>query len=208
MRYDEDFLSCSLCLDVFTDPRALPCLHTFCHKCLKDLLSKSYNTSSNNGTFRCPLCQEVHAVPSNGASGFRQDFRIKTLTDKSQMNSPTVSSKEIVDMCKKHPNDPLNYFCTDSRCCLIYGCQKSCGLAIICRKCWMNDHKQHTVIPIHGCGAQEQGSTSLNYEIDMFNYILAGRTEEISSAKESISSCLDQASHCVRTRIERTKEIL
>ena len=30
--------------------------------------------------------------------------------------------------------------------------QKSFGLVIMCKKCWMNDHKQHIVILIHGCG--------------------------------------------------------
>ncbi len=29
-----DLLNCSMCLEPFRDPRALPCLHTFCLPCL------------------------------------------------------------------------------------------------------------------------------------------------------------------------------
>lgn len=30
-------LKCSVCLELYTDPRVLPCLHTFCLKCIKGL---------------------------------------------------------------------------------------------------------------------------------------------------------------------------
>ena len=29
-----DWMKCNICLDRFTQPRVLPCLHTFCHNCL------------------------------------------------------------------------------------------------------------------------------------------------------------------------------
>jgi len=30
-----DDAECSICTEVFTDPRVLPCLHTYCLKCIK-----------------------------------------------------------------------------------------------------------------------------------------------------------------------------
>ncbi len=30
-----DWMKCNICLDRFTQPRVLPCLHTFCHSCLE-----------------------------------------------------------------------------------------------------------------------------------------------------------------------------
>ena len=55
-------LSCSICLEVFKDPRALPCLHSFCYDCLEGWVKKS----RSNKTICCPLCKEVSPVPSGG----------------------------------------------------------------------------------------------------------------------------------------------
>lgn len=40
----EETLTCPICLDLFDDPRLLPCSHTFCSKCLQ-------------ATVVCPLCR-------------------------------------------------------------------------------------------------------------------------------------------------------
>ncbi|ESN90696.1 hypothetical protein HELRODRAFT_70746 [Helobdella robusta] len=36
----EEDLTCPVCLDLFKEPRILPCSHSLCRKCLKDLLGK------------------------------------------------------------------------------------------------------------------------------------------------------------------------
>ena len=52
-------VTCSICLDMFTEPKTIACLHTFCLKCLE----KHAQTSSRDGKFRCPECQAEVAVP-------------------------------------------------------------------------------------------------------------------------------------------------
>ena len=52
-------VTCSICLDTFTEPKTIACLHTFCCECLK----KHALTSQRNGKFRCPECQAEVAVP-------------------------------------------------------------------------------------------------------------------------------------------------
>ena len=50
---------CALCLEVLhaeCTPRALPCLHTFCHNCLEQYLEHRQNP---DGTYPCPTCREV-----------------------------------------------------------------------------------------------------------------------------------------------------
>lgn len=54
---DEDTLCCSVCLDLFLDPRNLDCGHTFCFKCICGLHSGDH--------IACPLC----LVPSQKAPG-------------------------------------------------------------------------------------------------------------------------------------------
>ena len=55
-------VSCSVCSDIFTDPKQLPCLHSFCLHCLKQW----HRTSHSCDTIRCPKCQAVSKVPESG----------------------------------------------------------------------------------------------------------------------------------------------
>ena len=55
-------VSCSVCSDIFTDPKHLPCLHSFCLHCLKEW----HRTSHGRDTIRCPKCQAVSRIPKSG----------------------------------------------------------------------------------------------------------------------------------------------
>ena len=52
-------VTCAICLDTFTDPKTITCLHTFCCDCLK----KHALISQRNGKFRCPECQAEVDLP-------------------------------------------------------------------------------------------------------------------------------------------------
>lgn len=45
----KDDLNCSICLDIYDDPRTLSCQHSFCTKCLEPLARSSF--------FKCPQCR-------------------------------------------------------------------------------------------------------------------------------------------------------
>ncbi|KAK3611570.1 hypothetical protein CHS0354_018084 [Potamilus streckersoni] len=56
---------CPICLEKFTSPRQLPCLHSFCEHCLRDYITtiaRSTEISSND--FLCPVCSAV-TKPAN-----------------------------------------------------------------------------------------------------------------------------------------------
>ena len=57
-----DEVSCSVCSDLFTDPKHLSCLHSFCLKCLKGW----YETCGGGDAIRCPKCQTFSQVPASG----------------------------------------------------------------------------------------------------------------------------------------------
>lgn len=42
-------LSCPICLDRFSDPRLLECNHSFCRKCLLDVLTKRPKDFNDDG---------------------------------------------------------------------------------------------------------------------------------------------------------------
>ena len=56
-------LTCAVCLKGFDDPRVLPCLHTYCRKCVESLLDKSQEV---NPSIVCPQCREEHELPKDG----------------------------------------------------------------------------------------------------------------------------------------------
>ena len=55
-------VSCSVCSDLFTDPKHLSCLHSFCLKCLQQW----YETCGGGEAIKCPKCQTFSRVPPNG----------------------------------------------------------------------------------------------------------------------------------------------
>lgn len=52
-------VTCSICLDTYTEPKTIDCLHTFCCECLE----KHALTSQRQGFYRCPECQAQVRIP-------------------------------------------------------------------------------------------------------------------------------------------------
>ena len=55
-------VSCSVCSDLFTDPKHLSCLHSFCLKCL----NRWYETCGGGEAIKCPKCQTLSRIPASG----------------------------------------------------------------------------------------------------------------------------------------------
>ena len=52
-------VTCQICLDTYTKPKTIACLHTFCCECLE----KHALVSQWQGKFRCPECQTELGIP-------------------------------------------------------------------------------------------------------------------------------------------------
>ena len=83
-------VECPICLEKLRrerQPRALPCLHTFCHDCLNDLYhyraqpSGSRFSRTKSKKLECPVCRRRHRLPPEGTSGFQLDFRVVRMLD-------------------------------------------------------------------------------------------------------------------------------
>ena len=74
--YEE--LSCSVCMCKYTDPKQLPCLHSFCLHCLNGI----QRTSGRRDKIACPECRQEFNVPDNGnLAALPTNFRINSLLD-------------------------------------------------------------------------------------------------------------------------------
>ena len=73
-----DEISCSVCMCTFTDPKQLPCLHSFCLHCLNGI----QRTSGVNGKITCPECRRQFQISGSGnPSELPTNFRINSLLD-------------------------------------------------------------------------------------------------------------------------------
>eukprot|EP00058_Branchiostoma_floridae_P016995 XP_002602483.1 hypothetical protein BRAFLDRAFT_86868 [Branchiostoma floridae] len=72
--FDEQFLTCPVCMLHFRDPRVLPCLHTFCRECLQEWATKQQ-------PLECPTCRTHVSLPDQGVDGLRTNFYVNNLLD-------------------------------------------------------------------------------------------------------------------------------
>ena len=73
-----DELSCSVCMCTFTDPKQLPCLHSFCLHCLNGI----QRTSGVRSKITCPECRRQFEIPGSGnPTDLPTNFRINSLLD-------------------------------------------------------------------------------------------------------------------------------
>ncbi|KAK7481531.1 hypothetical protein BaRGS_00027180 [Batillaria attramentaria] len=109
-------LSCALCLEVFRNPKLLPCSHTFCEICLEGL-----STSVFAARLQCPTCRKQIDVPPGGVSAFQTNFYIDPEDLEKARNNA---------FCTVHPNRDLELFCEE------------CNVPV-CLKCKLSDHVTH-----------------------------------------------------------------
>ena len=137
-------LSCSICLEVFKNPHALPCLHSFCYGCLEGWVKKS----RSNKIICCPLCKEVSPVPSGGLKTIKYNYFLADLVKR--MDAIEVESrhrgvqgtKEDIKLsdvapfyCKAHPRHEVDQYCVD------------CDFAA-CGTCLLRNHRHHDLVDI------------------------------------------------------------
>ena len=73
-----EHVCCPVCTNRFTNPKLLPCLHTFCLHCLKKIQA----TSGIRDTILCPECRRNFTIPGNGdLNTLPTNFRLNSLLD-------------------------------------------------------------------------------------------------------------------------------
>jgi len=69
------FLSCGLCHERYTDPKVLPCLHSFCGHCLHAYIP------AHSLSLACPSCRHQSILPRDGVSALQTNYVIGQLID-------------------------------------------------------------------------------------------------------------------------------
>ena len=127
-------VSCSVCSDIFTDPKHLPCLHSFCLHCLKQW----HRTSHGCDTIRCPKCQAVSRIPESGdLKDLPTSFYLNGLIDVLAIKE-CRSSQVRCGNCEKKSSETSYCF----HCCIFY-CQECVTAHNV-----MRGNKDHRVLAL------------------------------------------------------------
>ncbi|XP_052784231.1 uncharacterized protein LOC128220029 [Mya arenaria] len=57
-----DYLTCTICWNIFTDPKMLQCGHSFCAKCLEGYIRI---VRKQRDWFECPVCRDANDISAN-----------------------------------------------------------------------------------------------------------------------------------------------
>ncbi|XP_035658526.1 uncharacterized protein LOC118403814 [Branchiostoma floridae] len=135
-------LSSSICLELFTRPKVLPCQHTFCQDCLQHF-------EGREGAFQCPNCRQESKLSPQGVAGLPENHLVKSLCERLQ-NQATLSGEtreqpQSGNRCSFHPSEVLKVYC------------KQCQIPV-CDLCLEQAHDDHCTTTIKKA-AQERRST-------------------------------------------------
>ena len=113
LKSDIDLTLCGICLASINNPKALPCLHTFCLTCIKEWVQ------GETDKVKCPLCKEDFSLPPGGVSGLRTNLYVTRLKETQTIKNKVVKKEIKCTFCEKG-DDVAVARCTD---CKEYLCQ-------------------------------------------------------------------------------------
>jgi len=182
-------MECSLCLQTFTDPKGLPCMHTFCLHCLQQ-----YCGDKNPGTqVPCPICRKLFLVPKKGIQEIPTNFIVSQMLIAMAASTSLGETKKYnkLQNCKHHPDRNVKVYCFD------------CKIAI-CALCHGSKHAAHKCTDVQTAREEVREqirnyirdvsviSKGLQERLDKFdvdNEIFVGK---ISTTERQISAKRDQ----------------
>ncbi|XP_021239503.1 tripartite motif-containing protein 3 isoform X4 [Numida meleagris] len=176
---DKQFLVCSICLDRYRNPKVLPCLHTFCERCLQNYIPPQSLTLS------CPVCRQTSILPERGVAALQNNFFITNLMEVLQRDpdsrgphpGPGLDPVSAVTgqplSCPNHEGKVMEFYC------------ESCETAM-CRECTEGEHREHVTVPLRD--VVEQHKAALQQQLDA----IRGRLPQLAAAIALVSEISQQ----------------
>ena len=113
----EEQLTCAVCLDIYTNPKTLTCLHSFCQQCLETL---PLNPQEGNYFISCPTCRHHTQLPQpTGAADFPTAFHINNLKEVYNLMTKVSGHQQVA--CDNCTTTNATGYCKE---CAKFLCQK------------------------------------------------------------------------------------
>ena len=115
---------CSICTEMFTNPRLLTCRHTFCLHCLQ-----TYAREKRSGeSVACPICRQESVIPCGGLVNLERNRDMEKLAETSRRVESRLKEGEY--HCDEHADKPVMLFCQTCDC-------------LVCSACIVGKHAGH-----------------------------------------------------------------
>ena len=109
----EQHITCNVCLELFVNPHALRCLHTYCYQCIQNL--------ERENRIWCPECRQYTDL-----SDVKKDFKMESLitTYRDVSENDDEPQETVCDACEDSMK-PVKSFCTNCEELLCADCSKA-----------------------------------------------------------------------------------
>ena len=103
-------ITCEVCSEYYTDPLMLPCLHSFCKKCLIKAKEKQGGPDTS---LKCPTCDTSVNLPDGKIEGLTQNLWFEHKSKEASIEKKILSKEAIsCDRCDDL-NDAAVVYCCD-----------------------------------------------------------------------------------------------
>ena len=178
----ESEVTCPLCLDIFTEPKRLPCDHVYCRQCLRGLALRSIT-----GSISCPECRADTPVPPN--SNFAQlttPHQVNRLIEMYQQNLKLADVEtEAVPpqpaVCREHNSQTLALYCET--------CER-----LVCRDC-----------VIDSCSRENHNYGFIDKMVKKYQVNLQKDLQPVRALHQQMLTAMDDIAASVK-KLEKTTE--
>uniref|UniRef100_A0A8C9X9Z2 Tripartite motif-containing protein 2 n=1 Tax=Sander lucioperca TaxID=283035 RepID=A0A8C9X9Z2_SANLU len=191
---DKQFLICSICLDRYENPKVLPCLHTFCERCLQNYIP------AHSLTLSCPVCRQTSILPEKGVAALQNNFFITNLMDVLQRapdscsqeaaalnNIATVATGQLLS-CPNHGGSVMEFYCPP------------CETAM-CQECTSGEHGEHPTASLQDqLDAVKKRLPEIDSALQTLSEILQQLTNQKSSIEDGIHTTFDELQKTLNVR--------
>ena len=77
-KISKDHLECPVCMNIYTQPKLLDCLHSFCLNCLQELRDRQ---DKDNRMLTCPVCRHVTILTEKEVAGLPNDYTLSATVE-------------------------------------------------------------------------------------------------------------------------------